>query len=413
MACSILKLAATTSLRSIFRSSNSCRAARMISTVNKSDESRSSVLSSSYPYLMLSPLNCKTSYELYNFAENKVLTIPKLDLKCEIESEFRYLTRITGSSHGWLACYNHLRGDGQLFLSNPLSGRRVNLPPIQKLLTASESKYLRLYWCSKITMTCSDPESEEYRVVMKFGSENKLALCCPGRSSTEWTVLGSEAYHDFVYCSKNDLFFSLDFSNNRQLEAWDLRDPSSPSLVWSCDFSDLEMECDNGGEPPSVKEEIQEFSDRREYLVTSQQGDLFLVKRYTNRCMLPDGSCAPIDIDNDYRYPAKTISFDVYKIVWDGDDKGKKVFMNGHLNGMVMFVGDPSQGIAIPAKDANGFKPNSICFTNDNCNFPSPQGTDNGIFDYKEKQLSSCYYPFDYTSLKKKIMPPPLWFTPN
>ncbi|KAL3648001.1 hypothetical protein CASFOL_008969 [Castilleja foliolosa] len=28
--------------------------------------------------------------------------------------------------------------------------------------------------------------------------------------------------------------------------------------------------------------------------------------------------------------------------------------------------------------------------------------------------MSSCYYyPFDYKSLKNKIRPPPLWFTPN
>ncbi|KAL3648007.1 hypothetical protein CASFOL_008975 [Castilleja foliolosa] len=160
MAPSILKLTAATSLRSIFRSRNSYRGARMISTVNKSDESRPSVLSSSSPCLMLSPRSDNTSYELYNFAENKVLTIPKLDFKYEIESGSRDETRIIGSSHGWLACYNYLRGDGELFLSNPLSGRRVNLPPI-KNLSPPEHKLMRQYWCSRIRMTCSDPESEE------------------------------------------------------------------------------------------------------------------------------------------------------------------------------------------------------------------------------------------------------------
>ncbi|KAL3648006.1 hypothetical protein CASFOL_008974 [Castilleja foliolosa] len=258
---------------------------------------------------------------------------------------------------------------------------------------------------------------------MKFSWANRLALCCPGRSSTDWTVIGSEqarASHDFVFCSKHELLFSLNFSNSRQLEAWDLKNPSSPRLVWSCDFNDLGMECDNGGEPPSMKEEIKEFSDRheyfvashQEYLVVSQQGDLFYVKRYIKRCMLPDGSCAPFDLANDISYPAKTIGFDVYKIVRDGD-KGKKVFMDGHLNGLVMFVGDPSQGIAIPAADANGFKSDSICFTSDHRNSSSRHGTDNGIFDFKEKKSFSCYYPFDYNSLKNKISPPPLWFTPN
>ncbi|KAL3648010.1 hypothetical protein CASFOL_008978 [Castilleja foliolosa] len=405
MAPSILKFAAAaTSLRSIVRSPNSCRAAWMI---NKSDESRNSFLSSSYPWLMLSPQFWNKSYELYSFAENKLLSIPKP----EIESEFRYAT-IIGSSHGWLAYYNYLGVGGGLFLSNPISGRRINLPPIHNV-SATESERTTESECRKMRMTCSDPESEDCRVVIKFGTADELALCCPGRSSFGWKNFGSEqpkAYHDFVYCSKHELLFSLCFSNSRRLEAWDLRNPSSPSLVWSCNFNDLELDCDNGGVPPSVPLEIQEFSDRQEYLVTSQQGDLFYVKRYINRCMLPYGSCAPIETDSEYRFPAKTIGFDVYKIVRDGD-KGKMVLMDGHLDGLVMFVGDPSDGIAIQANDANGFKPNSICFTSDH--FSSRHGSDNGIFDYKEKELYSCYYPSDYSSMRYYISPPPLWFSPN
>ncbi|KAL3648009.1 hypothetical protein CASFOL_008977 [Castilleja foliolosa] len=410
---SILKVTAATP---IFRSMSWCRGARLMSSLSKHYyESRSSVLPSSSPCLMLSPRSNNTSYELYSVAENKVISIPKSNLKYKIESESRDSTRIIGSSHGWLAYYNFLGVGGGLFLSNPISGRRVNLPPIHNI-DATESDVMLQYWIRKMRITCSDPQSEDCRVVMKFGMANSLGLCCPGDRSFGWNIFGSDqakTYHDIVYCSKHELLFSLYFSNSRQLEAWDIRNPSSPSLVWSCNFNDLEIDCDNGGEQPSMKEEIQDFSDRQEYLVTSQQGDLFYVKRYINRYMLPDGSCAPIETDNDYRYPAKTISFDVYKIVRDGDDKGKKVLMDGHLDGLVMFVGDPSEGIAIPVDDAIGFKPNSICFTNDHRVFASRQGTDNGIFDYKEKKLSSCYYPFDYNSLENNISPPPLWFSPN
>ncbi|KAL3648000.1 hypothetical protein CASFOL_008968 [Castilleja foliolosa] len=416
---------AASPLRSIFRSPNSCTGARMISTVNKSDESRTSsvesrnsFLSSSYPWLMLSPRSCNTSYELYSFAENRVLSIPKPDLKYEVDSGFRDATEIYGSSHGWLACFNRRRRE--LFLSNPLSGRRVNLPPFHDLFTPEFNIIggKRLY-IQKIIMTCSDPESEECRIVMIFGMAGRLAVCCPGRSSPEWTLIGqaligqSIGYLDVVYWFKHELFFSLTYIS--QLEAWDLRNPLSPSLVWSCHFDDLEEEFDNGGEPSLSDSDFDfdsafmepKYSQKRKYPVVSKQGELFLVLRYINRWMMPDGSCAPDDDsdedmennnlmdptktvmeNNNLSYPSKTVDFDVYKIVLDGD-RIKKVSMRGHLDGLVMFIGDPSHGIAIPAADANGFQPNSICFTEDEHGLRSSHfGTDNGIFYYNKKTFS-------------------------
>ncbi|KAL3619357.1 hypothetical protein CASFOL_036927 [Castilleja foliolosa] len=423
MAPSILKITTAISLRCIFRS---CRGVRMFSTVNKSDESRTSSVesrisffSSSYPWLMLSPRSCNNSYEFYSFAEKRVLSIPKSDHKYEVESGFHDATRILGSSHGWLACYNHLRA-GELFLYNPLSGRRINLPPVHKL-SNPESNLVRKYGCKRIIMTCSDPESEECRVVMIFGERKRLALCCPGRSSssTEWTVFESEQARscaDFVYCGKHQLFFSLKYEG--QLAAWDLQNPLSPRLVWSM------------GPPrnlyfgPSIFE-MQEYSDAQGYLVVSQQqqGKLFLVLRYLNRFMMPNGRCAPLDSyvnckPSGIMYPPKTVGFDVFKIV-RVQDGWKLVEMDDHLDDLVMFLGDPSDGIAMPAANANGFQPNSICFTNDCFSSDSDgiisllNGTDNGIFDFEKKTMSPCYYPFDYKSLKNKILPPPLWFTPN
>ncbi|KAL3648002.1 hypothetical protein CASFOL_008970 [Castilleja foliolosa] len=325
---SILKITtAATSLRSIFRFS--CRGARLISTVNKSDESRTSsvesrisFLPSSYPWLMLSPKSCNTCYEFYSFAENRVLTIPKLDLKYEIEPGFRDATRILCSSHGWLACFNN----GELFLFNPLSGRRVNLPPIHNLSTPDPNPYIdREYWCKKIIMTCSDPESEECKVVMIFGTDKRLALCCPGRNSTEWTVFESEKanfYVDFVNCFKHELFFSLKYDG-----AWDLKNPLSPSLVWSRGAHGLDF-------GPGALGMHEEYSEARGYLVMSQKGKLFLVSIV---------GC------NSLKYPSKTVGFEVFKVV-RVRDRVKLVEMDdGHLDGLVMFVGDPSLGIAIYA----------------------------------------------------------------
>ncbi|KAL3647762.1 hypothetical protein CASFOL_008730 [Castilleja foliolosa] len=320
MGLSILKLTGTgTSLRSIFRSLNSYNGARTVSTVNRSDDSLFS--SSSSPLLMLSPSGYSKSYDFYNFAKNKVFTIPKSE-----KSKFRYATKIVGSSHGWLACFNHRRNE--LYLSNPISGRRVNLPPIDM-----PKSYLRRGGIKKIIISCSDPESEECRAIM-FNHLWELAYCCPGiSSSTEWTTI-KENHNDFVYCSTHELLFTIHpnvesvYGDNSMLEGWDLRNPLSPSLVWSCLIDKLEYFSapDSVGQSDPDQTYVSCFNHQTQnYVVVSQEGDLFLVYRYFYRHMLPDGSCAPDGPDDRWellnsRYPPKTVNYKVYKIVREGED---------------------------------------------------------------------------------------------
>ncbi|KAL3647766.1 hypothetical protein CASFOL_008734 [Castilleja foliolosa] len=268
----------------------------------------------------------------------------------------------------WLAFFNHRRNE--LFLSNPLSGHRVNLPPIDNL-DITQSNLSSGVGIKKIIISCFDPESEECRAIMLFDITNKLAFCCPCRS-TKWTIIESSyvsSYQDFVYCSTNQLLFSI--KTDLEFEACDLRTTRSPSLVWSCRVHKLK--------PSKPSWEVGYDSDGTSNL--EKENELFLVYRYINRYMKRDGSCAPMD---------------------------------GHLNDQVIFVGWLSHGMAMPATDADGFQPNTICFSDDV--FPlkkSVRGSDNGIYDYKNKTFHPCYYHCDYQNLKKKIMPRPLWLTPH
>ncbi|KAL3627176.1 hypothetical protein CASFOL_028539 [Castilleja foliolosa] len=424
MGLSLLKITGNgTSLRSIFRSLNSYRGVRMVSTVKyRSAEaqvpsfSSDSLFASSSPLLMLSPNRYSSSYEFYSFAKNRLFTIPKSE-----KSTFRYATKIFGSSHGWLGCFNYRRYE--LYLSNPLSGRRVNLPPID-YLPIPHANLRHGHGINKIIISCSDPESKECRAMMLFNNTNSLAFCCPGIS--KWTKFNS-VYEDIVYCATHELFFAIrleftsKFDGDLVLEEWDLRNPLSPSLVWSGSVDKLDSRSHIFGQPNPAQDDEFGFNHQN-YLVVSQQGELFLVYRYVYEFMMPNGSCAaPVnpededdcDIFNNrkYRYPPKTVNYKVFKIVRDGDG-WKKVFMDGHLDAQVMFVGWLSHGMAMPAAEANGFQPNTICFTDDTFTYSKEvRGTDNGIFDYKNKTFHPCYYPFDYQSLKKKIMPPPLWLT--
>ncbi|KAL3647347.1 hypothetical protein CASFOL_008315 [Castilleja foliolosa] len=424
MALSILKITGTgTSVRSIFRSLSSYRGAWMVSTATRLAEAQVSSLSSSdddspsssSPLLMLSPNNYNMSYDLYSFAKNRLFTIPK--------SEKSTSTKIiVGSSHGWLACFNLRRNE--LYLSNPLSGRRVDLPPIDNLPIYKPN--LRSgTGINKIIISCSDPESKECRAMMIFNyPSNELAFCCPGISSTGWTTMDSPN-KDIVYCPTRELLFTLNGYKILEFKAWDLRNPLSPSLVWSCKVNELECCSNSGGHSNLVDDDVVEddyvFLNYQNYLVASQQGELFLVHRYVYQHVLPNGvgvKIDPEDDDDDFlftvsKYPPKTADYKVFKIVPEGDG-GKKVFMNGHLNDQVMFIGWLSHGMAMPAADVDGFRPNTICFTDDAFTLSKEaRGRDNGIFDYKNRTFHPCYYPLDYQSLKKKIMPPPLWLTTN
>ncbi|KAL3647765.1 hypothetical protein CASFOL_008733 [Castilleja foliolosa] len=422
MGLSILKIAGSgtgKSLRSIFRSLNSYKVSRTISTLNRSDEDRvsssssssdDSVFSSSSPLLMLSPSNYIISYAFYSFAKNRVFSIPKPE-------KTRYAIEIVGSSHGWLACFNHRRNE--LFLSNPLSGRRVNLPSICNL-NISRYDLKTSSGINKIIISCSDPESEECRAMMLYRASNRLAFCCPGISSSrnKWITIKS-LYSDIVHCATHKLFYAIkrNSKTDLELEAWDLRNPLSPTLVWSCGVDKLEYCYDSGGQSDPAQNDVSCFNHQTQYyLVVSQQGELFLVYRYFYRYMLPDGSCVPYEDGEEIlnsKYPPKTVNYKVYKIVREVDG-GKKVYMDGHLDDQVMFVGWLSNGMAMPAADADGFQPNTICFTDDTHNiFKEARGNDNGIYDYKNKTFHPCYYPCDYESLRRKILPPPLWFIPK
>ncbi|KAL3647761.1 hypothetical protein CASFOL_008729 [Castilleja foliolosa] len=61
--------------------------------------------------------------------------------------------------------------------------------------------------------------------------------------------------------------------------------------------------------------------------------------------------------------------------------------------------------MAMPAADADGFQPNTICFTDDTYSIAKGvRGNDNGIFHYKNRTFQHCYYPCDYQSLRRKIL---------
>ncbi|KAL3640603.1 hypothetical protein CASFOL_015571 [Castilleja foliolosa] len=346
-------------------------------------------------------------YNMYNLAQNKVLKFNNKKLIPEDD------TRIVGSSHGWLSLFDERNHD--LILTNPVTGSHVKLPPSK-------------VYISKVILSC-DAEQEECKAMM-IDSHCRLAFCCPGHSPTEWTPLGAlmcppprscgRFYEDFVYSRRHNLFFcATQTTYGDDFEAWDVAsDP--PRLRWE-NRADLMCQYDRWltRADEFLMAEMGVFCNHYMYLVFAEQTDqLFFVSRHIVVQMGPDGSALE-DVDNDI-YPYKTVWFAVHKLDWEfGGDGGRLSYLDGggSLDGLTMFVG-LNHSFAVSATEDNGLKPNSIYFTDDiACTPPSKWdvpygGHDIGIFDYENKTISSCYYPCDLQNLKR-IMPPPIWFTPT
>ncbi|KAL6585310.1 hypothetical protein OROMI_004599 [Orobanche minor] len=74
------------------------------------------------PWLTLLPE--ETSYKFYSVAEDRVLSLQK---EHGTVAAPRHDALLVGSSHGWLALFEE--ESNRVFLSNPISGRHIMLPP--------------------------------------------------------------------------------------------------------------------------------------------------------------------------------------------------------------------------------------------------------------------------------------------
>ncbi|CAA0816280.1 Unknown protein [Striga hermonthica] len=183
----------------------------------------------SSPWLMLPPSFDVTftgaasiSYNFYSLADNKIVTH-----SLEERELADPLMVFAGSSLGWLSLMSPSR---DLFLYNPISGRRINLPSVRDLPDYPDN----LAEVNKVVLSCS-PEDPNCRAIIIYNNVCGLAFCCPGFSK-EWTHIGDHhwfdenlgrsfrpGYRDCVYSTRHEALFSL--TKQGLLESWDLRDP--------------------------------------------------------------------------------------------------------------------------------------------------------------------------------------------
>ncbi|GER36364.1 hypothetical protein STAS_12699 [Striga asiatica] len=391
---------------------------------DNNNNNRSSVKS---PWLMLPPsVKCGNMlYNFYNLAESKIERRRSTLEGEDIDAKF------VGSSHGWIVVLN--RRNHGLLLWNPITEVRINLP---SLLTLPDPQINCCGIVSKLILSCSpDHDVDQCRAVMIFGPFERLAFCQPGRS-THWTPIGhlywydnlyweafdgddyARRYTDCVYSTTRKLFFCYVMW---RLECWDLGDLECPRICWSeivrytsgvaSEQETMALSFTTGRYP--------EVSTQQFLVVAEQMNQLFLLNQHVCSRMGPDGAYRPHIYFGKYRgwddkFPHQTFSFDVFKVDYISG-KLIKTSVEGSLDGLAMFIGK-NHSFSISTPTDHGLKSDCIYFTDINIHQP-PAGSmfgghDIGIYHCVTRTFSDCFYPRD-TNKIKKIVPAPMWFTPN
>ncbi|KAL6520357.1 hypothetical protein OROMI_032537 [Orobanche minor] len=299
---------------------------------------------------------------------------------------------VVGSGHGWLATFN-ASGNHDLFLSHPISGQHIKLPPMIFTPFGFFLGPANKLWNVKIIIS-SSPGTEECRVVMSiYGlGLTGLAYCIPGRS-TEWVPLCGlqETATNFVYSKRQHCFICVS-TPRIAIGSWDLRHHQPPRMV-NCFKKEIKFVYKNC---PLSREEIGRHEEVHYVVLEEESDDLYIVRRFVDYCT---------DFDGSY----KTFDFLVFKV----DRKRRKAIYTSA--GPTMFLGTDQSFALSSSAEFPLIKPNSIYFTNPTHCLPENGHAfiDIGIYDYKERTMTHHHCPFDVEGVPVGHVPGPLWFSPS
>lgn len=281
------------------------------------------------------------------------------------------------------------------------------------------------------------PDDADCRAMMIYGSCNRLAFCCPGRSAG-WILIGNwfvqvdgqaipRMYRDIAYSSTQNRLFC--FTEYKELERWDLRDPWSPRIDGSNGWDiDNEVGVGFGTETETETEECYNL------VVAEQSNQVYVLVRNIwsgswSESESEDEEDEEVNIGSE-DHPYKTVDFDVYRVVEEGEGgilSVTRVEEEESLDGVAMFVG-MNHSFTLSAAEFPELKPDSIYFTHSDAYLPdkttwwnSSYGKghyDIGIFNYPNRSFYPCYSPPQPQPDDQKVegpadLPLLVWFTPT
>lgn len=400
------------------------------------------------PWLMLPPLfKCgEMLYNFYSLAEDRVLTFNKRRRGAgggfvdsdQIPPDG---AKLVGSSHGWLASFDE--DSNHVFLSNPISGRHIKLPPVDTLPDPHINLFDGRGSVSRVILS----DEEARHAMITYGPGRRLAFCAPGAAA--WAPLGDRLswyegedenmkfavlpWEDTAYCAGTGVFTSIQplaftWDGYYVEEAHGKNEHHCQMFQWKIPeglFHDELPVCNLEEQEEKLRPFPLEQCIQMPHLVYADSffsGTLpLIVLRLMDRGIGDGGNEKQLLRRREvYRarintFPYRSVSFLVLQPV----DHYPGIFWHlvKDLKGLAIFVG-MNHSFAIPA--TGNLKANSIYFTDAGRITPVDRdeapgmygGHDIGVYDYEKKTISPCYYPCDYERFSR-IEPPPMWFTPN
>ncbi|CAN4100383.1 unnamed protein product [Withania somnifera] len=388
------------------------------------------------PWLMLAPET--NGYKFYRLSEKDVKKVvvesdppPDADSHC-----------LQQSYQGWISYIR--RKDCQVFLFNPLSGKKIILPSVETLpsikgvIRNSQTGLVESFIsefspephppesCSyggiiSDVVLSSSPMDDDCIAVVSYGVRGKLAFCRIRHDEEEdpnyrWIPLDSPFTdcRQIIYHSGKKLFYTLsDFKNEfepsdfkNEFEAWDLHsDPMNRFHVedqtpkgiydWAPILEDKDL-FDNYDETNWYK---------LHYLLYDHQSqELFLVIRHVlNNANVEYHHRVPHIIDPDL-ITHKTVTFDVYKVDFIKDDLIKVQYLEDSIGNRAFFLGK-KRGFVLSTIEFPELRPGSIYFADNKYQWQyNFAGHDMGIYDYEENSIIGKL---------ESISPASSWFIPD
>lgn len=354
-----------------------------------------------FPWLML-PQSRSSSHRraFFSLPDDKfhILDLP----------EASHCRRRSGSSHGWLIMLIMLDESSSIFLLNPLTRAKIELPPLSTFpyvvrfdifnvgreytLHSSEDdghvNYMsRFYTCglkdmrdsfvTKVVLSNSPSNGSKFLALAIINRTGDLAYWKDGLNS--WCLIeGARSFcEDVIHF--NGLFYAVDKNGSIAV-------------------------CDVGGDSPRVEFiRTPRVSDGdMQYLVIAN-GELLLVTRYLE--LASELGQLQTGIGT-----YETHEFRVFKLDLSGS-KWERVMSLGDT---MLFLGENSS-LALVASDFRECKGNRIYFTDDFSELDYsgfPGNHDLGIFNLEDGTIEQlpCYPRTSHSHLQ---WPPPIWITPN
>ncbi|KAK2663759.1 hypothetical protein Ddye_002333 [Dipteronia dyeriana] len=259
------------------------------------------------------------------------------------------------SSKGWLMV---IYKDWSMYLLHPFSSLRIELPPIKTFHNwkALSTRYVAVSFIQKFVLSTSPSlESEDYTLVVIYGSTGKLAYFRPGFKT--WIAIDScqHTYSDVIYC--RGMFYAIDVGGG--ITVIDIRSDNTAAAKRV--VADLPLEL--------VPREFR----TKFYLVESAGKFLVVGRKFHYRI-------------TDYG----TTAFRVVEVDLSRNQNEWSPVKN--LGNRALFVGDNSS-LSVQVFDNSNFKPNRIYFTEDwrelyFCrHYPEGVGRDMGIYNLQDGSI--------------------------